>query len=50
MLKFWDEGDPNTEWDKITEEDKMLVLPTNRDPLPVGGVQKRPSLARSGSF
>lgn len=48
-LKFWETGDPNTEWITVTPEDMMVVLPNNREPLPVGGVQKRPNLVRSGT-
>jgi hypothetical protein len=49
MLKFWEEGDPKVEWLTITEDEMVMTLPTNRDPLPEGGVQKRPPLVRSGS-
>ena len=48
-LKFWEEGDPDTEWLTITEEDMQIALPQNRDPLPVGGVQKRPPLVKTGT-
>eukprot|EP00607_Mallomonas_marina_P006412 CAMPEP_0182427564 /NCGR_PEP_ID=MMETSP1167-20130531/18447_1 /TAXON_ID=2988 /ORGANISM="Mallomonas Sp, Strain CCMP3275" /LENGTH=79 /DNA_ID=CAMNT_0024609881 /DNA_START=260 /DNA_END=499 /DNA_ORIENTATION=+ len=48
-LKFWEEGDPTAEWLTITEEDMQVTLSPNRDPLPVGGVQKKPPLVRSGS-
>ena len=48
-LKFWENGDSNTEWLEITADDMELTLPQNIDPLPEGGVQKKPPLVRSGS-
>ena len=48
-LLFWENGSPTSEWLQITEEDMVLTLPQNIEPLPVGGVQKRPPLVRSGS-
>jgi len=48
-LKFWQTGAPNVEWLTVTPEDMMVVLPNNREPLPAGGVQKRPNLIRSGT-
>lgn len=48
-LLFWENGSPSTEWLQITEEDMILTLPQNIEPLPVGGVQKRPNLVRSGT-
>ena len=47
-LLFWENGDPDTEWDEITEEDKMMTLPTNISPPPSGS-QKKPPLVRSGT-
>jgi hypothetical protein len=47
-LKFWEEGDPNTEWLEITEEDSVPTFSQNREPLPAG-VQKRLNLVKSGS-
>ena len=47
-LKFWEEGDPNTEWLEITEEDSVPTFSQNREHLPAG-VQKRPNLVKSGS-
>jgi hypothetical protein len=46
---FWANGDSAAEWLTITEEDKIVSLSPNREPLPEGGVQKRPPLLRSGS-
>jgi len=48
-LLFWENGSPSTEWLEITAEDMVLTLPQNVEPLPAGGVQKRPPLVRSGS-
>ena len=48
-LLFWENGSPVTPWLDITEEDMILTLPMNVEPLPVGGVQKRPSIVKSGS-
>lgn len=48
-LKFWESGDPSAEWLEITAADMEVTLPQNIDPLPVGGVQKKPPLLRSGS-
>lgn len=48
-LKFWETGSPTTPWLDITDEDKLLLLPQNIEPLPVGGVQKKPSIVKSGS-
>ena len=48
-LKFWDEGDPNSEWLTITEDDMKITLNSNIEPLPVGGVQKKPPLVKSGT-
>lgn len=48
-LKFWEDGDSSSQWLEITEEDMAVTFSQNRDPLPVGGVQKRPPLVRSGS-
>ena len=48
-LLFWENGSTSTEWLQITDEDMVLTLPQNIDPLPQGGVQKRPNLVRSGS-
>ena len=48
-LKFWEVGSPSTPWIDITDEDRAIVLPQNIEPLPVGGVQKRPNIVRSGS-
>ena len=43
-LQFWNIGDPNAVWHEITEEDKALSIPQNIEPLPVGGIQKRPPI------
>jgi hypothetical protein len=48
-LLFWEHGSPVTPWLDITEEDMILTLPMNVEPLPVGGVQKKPSIVKSGS-
>jgi hypothetical protein len=48
-LLFWENGSPVTPWLDITEEDMILTLPMNVEPLPVGGVQKKPSIVKSGS-
>ena len=48
-LKFWENGDPGTSWLEILPEDMELTLPQNIDPLPEGGIQKRPPLVKSGS-
>lgn len=48
-LKFWENGDSTAEWIDITPEDMVVLLPQNIEPLPVGGVQKRPPLVRSGT-
>jgi len=49
--RFWEVGDPNAPWIEITEADRELAkaIPQNIEPLPVGGVQKRPPLVKSGS-
>ena len=47
-LKFWEEGDPNTEWLEITEEDSVPTFSQNREPLPAG-TQKKINLVKSGS-
>ena len=49
-LNFWSNGDSEAEWLEITAEDMEVVLPSNIDPLPEGGVQKKPPLVRSGSY
>lgn len=49
-LLFWENGDPNAEWLEVTEEDMSIDLCPNVEPLPVGGVQKRPPLVRSGTW
>lgn len=46
-LAFWDIGDPTAVWHEITAEDKAITIPRNVDPLPVGGVQKRPPIFKS---
>jgi hypothetical protein len=48
-LAFWQNGDSKAAWIEITPEDMLITLPQNRDPLPEGGVQKRPPLVKSGS-
>ncbi len=48
-VKFWESGDAKAEWLEITAEDMEIALPQNIDPLPEGGVQKKPPLVRSGS-
>ena len=48
-LNFWENGSPTTEWLEITDEDMSVALPQNIEPLPVGGVQKRPNIVKSGS-
>jgi hypothetical protein len=48
-LKFWDTGDSAAPWIAFTEEDMVPTFSTNREPLPEGGVQKRPPLVKSGS-
>jgi hypothetical protein len=48
-LKFWENGDSEAEWITFTPEDMDLQLARSVDPLPEGGVQKNPNLARSGS-
>jgi hypothetical protein len=48
-LKFWESGSPTTPWMELTDEDKTITLPQNIVPLPVGGVQKRPNIVKSGS-
>ena len=48
-LKFWENGDSATSWLEILPEDMELTLPQNIEPLPVGGVQKRPPLVKSGT-
>jgi hypothetical protein len=48
-LAFWDNGDSEAEWLEITAEDMDLKLSPSIEPLPVGGVQKKPALAKSGS-
>jgi len=50
-LKFWQEGDPKAEWLTITEEDMQIgTFSPNIEPLPEGGVQKRPPLVKSGTM
>lgn len=49
-LKFWEDGDSGTEWLEITAEDMLVTLCPNVDPLPEGGVQKKPPLVRSGTW
>ena len=49
-LKFWENGDPDVEWLEVTEDDMSIDLCPNREPLPAGGVQKRPPLVRSGTW
>ena len=34
---------------QITAEDLLITIPSNVEPLPEGGVQKRPSIVKSGS-
>ena len=48
-LKFWEEGDSEAEWLEITEEDLRVTFSPNTEPLPKGGVQKRPPLVKSGT-
>jgi len=48
-LKFWENGDSAASWLEILPEDMELTLPQNIEPLPEGGVQKRPPLVKSGS-
>jgi len=49
-LLFWVNGDSKAEWLEITEEDKAIgSFSQNIEPLPEGGVQKRPPLVKSGS-
>lgn len=45
-LLFWENGSPTTPWITVTEDDMMVILPNNREPLPEGGVPKRPKLVR----
>jgi hypothetical protein len=47
-LNFWDNGDSEAEWIEITAEDMDLQLVQSIEPLPEGGVQKKPPLLRSG--
>lgn len=44
---FWESGDSKAEWLEITEDDSVIVFSQNRDPLPEGGVLKRPKLLKS---
>eukprot|EP01041_Mallomonas_annulata_P001434 gene1434-2760_t len=37
-LKFWEEGDPTSEWLTITDEDMQIALHPSRDALPVGAI------------
>jgi hypothetical protein len=46
---FWESGDSKAEWLTISDEDLKLALSQNIEPLPEGGVQKRPPLVKSGS-
>ena len=48
-LKFWESGDSAASWLEILPEDMELTLPQNIEPLPDGGVQKRPPLVKSGT-
>jgi hypothetical protein len=48
-LKFWQTGDASAEWIEIIASDKECVLPRNMDPLPAGGVQKRPPIIRQNA-
>jgi len=48
-LKFWESGDSAASWLEILPEDMELTLPQNIEPLPEGGVQKRPPLVKSGT-
>ena len=48
-LKFWENGDSAASWLEILPEDMELTLPQNIEPLPEGGVQKRPPLVKSGT-
>ena len=48
-LKFWETGDSAAEWIEITAEDMDLKLSQSIEPLPEGGVQKKPPLVRSGT-
>jgi hypothetical protein len=48
-LSFWETGSLSTKWLDITAEDMVVSLPQNREPLPVGGVQKQPRIVKSGS-
>lgn len=45
-LSFWDNGSPITPWLEITADDMKVVLPNNIEPLPEGGVPKKPKLVR----
>jgi hypothetical protein len=46
---FWESGSPKAEWLTISDEDLKLALSQSIEPLPEGGVQKRPPLVKSGS-
>ena len=48
-LKFWETGDSTAEWIEITAEDMDLQLSQSIEPLPEGGVQKKPPLVKSGT-
>eukprot|EP00595_Chromulina_sp_UTEXLB2642_P002681 CAMPEP_0196764258 /NCGR_PEP_ID=MMETSP1095-20130614/5767_1 /TAXON_ID=96789 ORGANISM="Chromulina nebulosa, Strain UTEXLB2642" /NCGR_SAMPLE_ID=MMETSP1095 /ASSEMBLY_ACC=CAM_ASM_000446 /LENGTH=98 /DNA_ID=CAMNT_0042119397 /DNA_START=170 /DNA_END=466 /DNA_ORIENTATION=+ len=48
-LSFWENGSPTAKWIELTEEDKAVTFSQNIEPLPAGGVQKKPNLVKSGS-
>jgi hypothetical protein len=48
-LSFWEIGSSSTEWIDITDADMAITFSQNVEPLPVGGVQKKPSIVKSGS-
>ncbi len=49
-MRFWEEGDPNSEWHEITEEDMIVAVSRNLDPLPIGGVMKRPPIKQKHPY
>lgn len=49
-MKFWIHGDPEAEWLEITDEDKVLGLSPNVEPLAKEAIRKKPPLVRSGTW
>lgn len=49
-MDFWTNGDPEEEWLDITDEDRVLGLTSNIEPLSKEAIRKKPPLVRSGTW